>query len=86
MLEYIIDAPWIRTDERNTHDDWRLADALHILMTSAFEEAEILKECARRGISPPKRSLLIETHKLIERLRTHVVLESSRLIPPRRQT
>ncbi len=82
LLTGLVDAPWVRTDDPESHDDDRFFAALQELVAYAFEEsARIKKEGPRfpNWHEKPVRSsggILQEVQSLLQKYRSELVRRS----------
>ena len=83
VLNGLVDAPWVRTDDLRSNDDHRFFAALQELVAYAFEESVRIKK-KKKGLFPgwhkvPARSsrgILQEVQSLLQKYRSELVRQS----------
>jgi hypothetical protein len=82
ILSGLVDAPWVRTADPDSHDDDRFFAALQELVAYAFEETVRIKKKGRffpRWREVPARSsrgILQEVQSLLQKYRSELVRQS----------
>ena len=82
LLNGLVDAPWVRTDDPESDDDDRFFAALQELVAYAFEESVRIKKTRRLFSSwhelPARssRGILQEVQSLLQKYRTELVRQS----------
>ena len=82
VLNGLVDAPWVRTDDPESHEDDRFFAALQELVAYAFEESVRIKKKGRffpgwheiRAKSSP--GILQEVQSLLQKYRSELVRQS----------
>jgi hypothetical protein len=74
VLEGLVDAPWVRTDDPESDDD-RFFAALQELVAYAFEESARIKKEGRLF----SRGILQEVQSLLQKYRSELVRQSDLL-------
>jgi hypothetical protein len=82
VLNGLVDAPWVRTDDLESDDDDRFLAALQELVAYAFEESVRIKKKGRlfpgwhEIPARSSRGILQEVQSLLQKYRTELVRQS----------